>query len=196
MSVQKKLSLGKVSLVVLIMLGATPASTRAGDQDKKMEILNLNPSSGKQYVVDHSNLKKVSKQYIDRDYMFNYIPEFLQGQTHIQTAGNDKHIDEDKPCLSFDVTVPVTVYILYGDILRLIPSWLKEYKDTKWKVTRNIESCNVSTLKGIFTLFTKDFQAGKITLNGNLSKKMAKDPEFKKMKGTKFCMYSVVVVPR
>lgn len=196
MLVKKSLSASKMSVVVLIMLGTVSLSAWAGDQEKKMEILNLKAASGKTYVVDYGNFKKGSKQYIDRAYTLNYVPEFLQGQTHIQTAGDDKHIEEDKPCLSFEVNVPVTVYIVYGDKLRVLPSWLKEYKDTRWKITRNIESCNVSTLKGIFTLFSKDFPAGKITLNGNLSREMAKDPEFKKMKGTNFCMYSIVVAPK
>ncbi|MDD4869374.1 MAG: hypothetical protein PHR77_02345 [Kiritimatiellae bacterium] len=165
----------------------------AGD-NTEMKIQNLVAVSGKVYVSGVGNFKAGMKQYIDRDYIFDYIPAFLQGATHILTAGNDKFIDEEKPCLSFEVNIPVSVYIVYGDKLRVIPSWLKEFEDTRWKVTR--KDSNATTLKGIFTLFRKDFSAGKITLNGNLSKAMANDPEFKKMKGGTFCMYTVVVVPK
>lgn len=159
-----------------------------------MRILSLTASSGKSYVTDYGNFKTGARQYIDRGYLFDAIPEFLQAQTHIQTAGNDKHIDEDEPCFSFEVDVPVTVYVVYADKLRILPSWLREYEDTRWKVTRKDSS--TTTLKGLFTLFAREFPAGTITLNGNLSKGMARDPEFVKMKGTNFCMYTVVVVPR
>ncbi|MFA6561310.1 MAG: hypothetical protein WCV00_05325 [Verrucomicrobiia bacterium] len=133
-------------------------------------------------------------QYIDRDYTFNFIPAFLKGQTLIRTAGNDKSILEDQPCLSFRANVPVTVYVLYGDKLRILPDWLRQFTDTRWKVTR--KDTNAATLKGFFTLFSKEFPAGVISLNGNLSKQMAEDAEFKRLKGSTFCMYSIVVVAK
>ncbi len=183
----KRIVIGIVGAVLCL------SSAMAGVEDA-LEIRNLTGVSGKKYVSAAGGVKAGMKQYIDRDYIFDYIPGFLQGATHILTAGNDKFIEEDKPCLSFEVNVPVTVYIVYGDKLRVLPCWLKEYENTRWKITR--KDSNTTTLKGIFSLFSKDFPAGKITLNGNLSKAMADDPEFKKMKGGTFCMYTVAVMPK
>lgn len=155
-------------------------------------ISNLHAASGKTYASGH--FATGATQFIDRAYTFDYAPAFLQGATHIQTAGDDKFIDEAQPCLSFETSVPVTVYVVYGDKLRLLPAWLKDFENTRWKATR--KDSNPTTLKGLFTLFSKDFPPGKVTLYGNLAPAMAADADFKKMKGSTFCMYSVVVVPQ
>jgi len=180
--------------LALILTCAVPLLTdAAGAPPLELQITELRAASGKPYSVQYGQFVPGGSQYIDRDYTFNYIPEFLQGQTLIKTAGDDKHIPEDQPCLSFRVNRPVTVYVVYGDKLRMLPAWLREFTDTRWRVTR--KDTNPANLKGSFTLFAKDFPAGRITLNGNLSKPMAEDAEFKRMKGGTFCMYSVVVAP-
>jgi hypothetical protein len=175
--------------VLLLLIGLAPTGTA-----EELTITELRAASGKPYVAEAGRFVPGGLQYIDRDYTFNFIPESLKGKTVIKTAGNDKFISEDQPCLTFRVNVPVTVYVVYGDKLRFLPSWLREFTDTRWKVTR--QDTNATTLKGFFTMFAKDFPAGAITLNGNLSKQMAEDPEFKRMKGGTFCMYSVVVAPK
>jgi hypothetical protein len=175
-------------IFVALALGAA-----AGD-DRGIEITQLKAASGKPYLVAHGGFAPDGKQYIDRDYTFNCVPEFLKGATLIQTAGDDKFFVEDQPTLSFRVNVPVTVYIVYGDKLRVLPAWLRNWTDTRWKVTRR--DTNPTTLKGYFTLFAKDFPAGEIRLLGNLSNEMANDPAFKKLKGSTYCMYSVVVAPK
>ena len=166
----------------------------ARGEESKLVISELKAASEKPYVIDYGGFTRGTKQYIDRDYLFDYLPEFLKGQTKILTAGNDKHIDENSPCFSFHVNLPVTVYVVYADKMRVLPNWLKQYEDTRWKVTR--KDSNASTLKGIFTLFAREFPAGQITLNGNLSKAMGEDPVFRRMNGGTYCMYSVVVAPK
>jgi hypothetical protein len=179
-----------------IIVGLTLAilTRTATAEERPTTIRNLTASSGKAYVAVMGGLQKSSGQYIDRDYTFDYVPPFLQGQTQLLTAGDDKFIDEDQPCLTFEVDEPVTVYVVYSDKMRILPAWLKEYTDTRWKVTR--KDSNASTLKGLFTLFAKDFPKGQVTLKGNLSKGMAQDPDFKRLKGSTFCMYSVIVTPQ
>ena len=187
----------RVSLVacvlgtVLIALGALRMSAQ---QEDKLRITELKAVSGKTFVIAENGFSPGGKQYIDRNYTFNYIPEVFKGATLIQTAGDDKFFVEDQMTLSFRVNVPVTVYIIYGDKLRVLPSWLRGYTNTRWKVTR--QDTNPTTLKGLFTLLARDFPAGEIRLLGNLSNETANDPEFKKMKGSGFCMYSVVVIPK
>ena len=102
-------------------------------------------------------------------------------------------IDEAEPCLWLELARPATVYVVYADKLRVLPCWLRDYVDTREKVTR--ADSNASTLKGIFTLFAKDFGPGIITLNGNLSSAMRDDPAFcaSGPLGSNYCMYSVIV---
>lgn len=166
----------------------------AEEKATELKITDLHAASGKTYEVNEGGFVPGALQFVDRDYQFNYVPQPLKGLTTVKTAGNDKFIPEDQPCLSFRVNVPVTVYVAYGDKLRFLPAWLSEFSNTRWKVTRL--DTNPATLKGIFTLFAKDFPAGVVTLNGNLSKQMAGDGEFQRMKGSTFCMYSVVVAPK
>lgn len=169
-------------------------STLAADTPGNLRITELQAASGKAYVVGEGEFLPGSLQYIDRDYTFDYMPQVLKGATKIKTAGDDKMIAEDQVCLSFRVNVPVTVYVVYGDKLRILPSWLQQWTNSRYKVTR--KDSNPTTLKGLFTLYAHDFPPGIVTLKGNLSKAMAEDEEFRRMKGSTFCMYSVVVVPK
>ena len=184
--------IGSASLAVLPGWFLHTAS--AADPTDNLKITDLKAASGKAYVVCEGDFLPGSGQYIDRDYTLDYLPQILKGATKIKTAGNDKMILEDQVCLSFRVNVPVTVYVVYGDKLRVLPNWLQQWTNTRYKVTR--KDSNSTTLKGLFTLLAKDFPAGVVTLNGNLSKQMAEDEEFKRMKGGTFCMYSVVVAPQ
>ena len=185
--------LGSWGLLALACL--LPSTSRAEERAAGgLTITELRAASGKAYVAEADGFVPGGLQYIDRDYTFDYIPQVLKGAAKIKTAGDDKVIAEDKVCLSFRVNVPVTVYVVYGDKLRVLPSWLQEWTDTRYKVTR--KDTNPTTLKGLFTLLAKDFPAGVVTLKGNLSRQMAEDEEFKRMKGSTFCMYSVVVVPK
>lgn len=177
-------------LLVTLASGIVPAQEKAAE----LKITDLRAASGKVYVAEEKGFAPGALQYIDRDYTFDYVPQILKGATKIKTAGNDKLIPEDQVCLSFQVNVPVTVYVVYGDKLRILPDWLAKWTDTRYKVTR--KDTEPKTLKGIFSLFSKDFPAGQVTLHGNLSKRMAEDEEFRRMKGGTFCMYSVVVVPK
>ena len=180
--------LSLLAFACLVLHGA-PAEEKV-----ELKITDLHAASGKAYVVKEGGFVPGGPQFVDRNYQLSYVPQPLKGLTTLLTAGDDKFIPEDQPCLSFRVNVPVTVYVVYGDKLRFLPSWLSEYSNTRWKVTR--QDTNPATLKGIFTLFAKEFPAGVITLNGNLSKPMASDEEFLRMKGSTFCMYSVVVAAR
>ena len=183
---------GQACLVVLAGWLLEPAI--AADPSESLKITELKAASGKAYVVCEGDFLPNTGQYIDRDYTFDYLPKVLKVATKIKTAGNDKMILEDQVCLSFRVNIPVTVYVVYGDKLRVLPNWLQQWTNTRYKVTR--KDANPTTLKGIFTLLAKDFPSGVVTLNGNLSKQMAEDEEFKNMKGSTFCMYSVIVAPK
>jgi hypothetical protein len=154
-------------------------------------ISHLRTASGLEYLIDYDGIEAGKLQYVDRNYKFDYVPDIVWGCPHIRTHGNDKKINENDPCFSFDVAVPITVFCVYSDKLRELPNWMFDFIDTREKVTRT--DSNTSTLKGIFTLFKKDFEPGTITLKGNLSSIMAKDADYLDMEGMNYCMYSVVL---
>jgi hypothetical protein len=156
-------------------------------------VTRVTAASGKAYQIAPGGAVTGGRQYIDRDYRFDYVPALVRGQTHILTAGNDKMIDEHAPCLRIELGAAATVYVVYADKLRVLPRWLEGYCDTREKITRT--DSNPSTLKGIFTLFSQAFDAGVVTLYGNLSAAMRDDPTFQASGplGTNYCMYSVII---
>jgi len=159
-------------------------------------VTRVTAASGKTYRSAPGGAVPGGRQYIDRDYLFDHVPALVRGQTHILTAGNDKMLDEAEPCLWLELARPATVYVVYADKLRVLPRWLAGYRDTREKVTRS--DSNPSTLKGIFTLFAHAFDAGEVTLYGNLAPAMRDDPAFRASGplGTNYCMYSVIVAER
>ena len=130
-------------------------------------------------------------QYMDRDYIFNYIPEELKGCAHIRTCGNDKLIPESEPCFTMKVEHDVDVYILYPDKQPVIPKWLESFERLRMNVTR-VDSRS-DNLKGYFTLFKKHFPAGLITLYGNSPLEMLAKDWYVTSGGINYCMYSVAV---
>ena len=130
-------------------------------------------------------------QYADRDYIFEYIPEELQGCQSIVTYGSDKMIGEDQPCFSIVSDTECDVYVLYPDKQPVIPEWLTSFERTRMNVTRT--DSNATTLKGYFSLFKKHFSAGEITFYGNSPNEMLTNKEYVESRGTNYCMYSVVI---
>ena len=153
------------------------------------DIQILKVESGREYSV--GKFLQGELQYMDRDYVFNYIPEELKGATHILTCGNDKIIPEDKPCFTFKAERDVDVYILYPDKQPVIPKWLEEFERLRMNVTR-VDSRS-DNLKGYFTLFKKHFPAGLITLYGNSPLFMLAQDWYVTSRGINYCMYSVAV---
>ena len=154
-------------------------------------VTRIAAASGKAYEFAPGGLVPGARQYIDRDYIFDFIPGSPEGAICIRTAGDDKMILEDALSLRLHVSRPVTLYVVYADKLRVLPKWLSGYENTRAKVTR--ADSNTTTLKGIFTLFRRDFPAGSIALYGNLAPAMAADPALRAATGRDYCMYSVVV---
>lgn len=154
---------------------------------EKIQIVKV--ESGKEYALGKFSPNEL--QYMDRDYLFNYIPEELIGSIHIKTCGNDKILSEHEPCFTFRLEQEADVYILYADKLPVIPKWLESYERMRMNVTRM--DSRADNLKGYFTLFKKHFPAGEITLYGNSPEGMLNDPRYVTTGGINYCMYSVAV---
>ena len=158
--------------------------------DGRPEISNLWTASGRAYELVTNGPRPGTLQYIDRDYLFDQVPASIYGQTLIKVAGDDKMFEEGELCLAFDVDQAVTVCVLHADKFETKPVWLEDFANTGEKVTR-VDSSD-DTLKGIFTVFCKDFSRGRVELGGCLPAGFL-TPAFRASGGTNYCMYSVVV---
>ncbi len=135
-------------------------------------VSNLNAVSGKDYEIRYDGLTGEVLVYIDRGFVFTTVPSMLAGETYIKTANDDK-TSTGSSFLSFDVNQSVSVYVAYDDRLVNIPLLLSSFVDT---------GEDLVTSDATFSLYEKDFPAGKVTLGGNRGNYTSS-------------MYSVIVVP-
>ena len=152
-------------------------------------IFDLQAESGKIYEI--SKLCTGDHQYVDRLYQFDYVPEQLQACLHIKTHGNDKMINEDDVCFSFETDQDIDVYVLYPDKQPVLPKWLEAFERMRLNVTR-IDAMP-SNLKGYFSLYRKSYKKGKVILLGNSPACMLEQDWYVETKGANYCMYSVCV---
>ena len=152
-------------------------------------ISNLTASSGKEYGIN--KLIPGEHQYMDRDYLFNYVPEEVDGCLHIKTCGNDKFVSEDDICVSFDCNCDVDVYILYADKFPVTPQWLNEFERVRLNITR--KDSDPANLKGYFSLYRKSFPKGHVSLKGCSSKIMLARKGFVESLGYTYCMYTILI---
>lgn len=154
-----------------------------------MAIRIVSTVSGKIYQI--GRLQMGHHQYMDRLYQFDYVPEALQGSPHIMTCGDDKMISEDQPCFTVEVDGPASMYVLYPDKQPVLPGWLESWKRERVNVTRMDSSA--SSLKGYFSVYRRDFPAGRITFNGNSPNAMLREDWYVETGGNTYCMYTVAV---
>lgn len=132
-----------------------------------------------------------NKQYMDREYLFSYIPEELYGLPLVKTCGKDKMIPEDQWCFTLHADHPCDVYVIFADKHPYLPIWLEEFERLRMNVTRT--DSHPQTLKGYFSVYKRSYPAGDVRLNGNSSKKLLARSSYIETRGTDYCMYSVVV---
>ena len=119
--------------------------------------LTVTSSHGASYSVQYGALAVGMNQYGDASNTFTTIPSPYLGATFIRTAEADA-TSTGSNLLSFTVNEPVTVYILYSDGYTTKPTWLNGFTDT---------GNNIVTTKATFSVYSKTFTAGTITLGGN-----------------------------
>lgn len=142
------------------------------DAGGAVTISNLTVGSGRAYVWDLLDVGKL--QYIDRRFTFSVVPASYLGLQYLRTANDDKG-SSGFSFISFDVDRSVTVYIAHDDRFAAKPSWLSGWRDT---------GADLISGAGTFSLWAKDFTAGRVTLGGNTSDGVAQNS-----------MYTVVVRP-
>jgi hypothetical protein len=150
-----------------------PAVYRIPKGTDFVTINNLSVASGKQYEVVYDGLKEGSAVYIDRDYAVTGYPLSLEGAVYIQTANDDK-MRTESDFLSFQVNRDVTVYLAHDTRIAAKPAWLDEFAQT---------DDDLVISDAVFSIFSKDFPAGLVTLGGNAGQVTSN-------------MYVVIVVPQ
>ena len=142
-------------------------------QSGEVAVSDVTVESGRSYTVVEGGLQNGASCYIDRDYTYSDVPEFLVGATYIQTANDDKDSQGDG-FLTFTVDQDVTVYVAHDDRYTTKPDWMADFEDS---------GLNITTDK-TFSLYKKDFAAGTVVLGANAPAEIGKSS-----------MYTVIVVP-
>jgi hypothetical protein len=136
-----------------------------------LEITNINPAT---YVVSYNNLAAGKTVYTDRAYTYSTVPVAYQNKTFIQTRNDDKYATGDS-FLTFTINRECTVYVAHDDVITSKPAWLSTFVDTG----SNLVTSNPAT----YSLYSKDFSAGTVTLGGNAG-------------GGTSSMYTVVIIEK
>jgi hypothetical protein len=116
-------------------------------------------SSGKTYTWTKLNIGKAF--YTDSAYTYYSFPAELTGLDVLQTANDDKFV-ADWNAISFAVNIPVTVYVFYDSLYTALPAWMNDFVDTQKIVEMDTGGGNIKS----FSIFSKEFAAGSITLGG------------------------------
>jgi hypothetical protein len=139
--------------ILKVIYGAAPVT---GPIAVPVTISNLTVASGQAYQIVAGLTNNTSLAYIDRNYKYRDVPEFLQNAVHIMTANRDIRKTSD-PFITFDVDVDVTVYIAHDDRVA-VPAWMSWYQDT---------GLDLVTADVPMSIYSMDFEAGSVVLGPN-----------------------------
>jgi uncharacterized repeat protein (TIGR02543 family) len=123
-------------------------------------ITNVAAATGKIYPL--AEMFTGLKYYTDRAYTIKTVPTILKGLTTICTANDDK-ANKSASMLSFNLSENATVYVAYDPRGTKLPDWLNGW--TKLNEKLGVNELQISS----FNLYSKVFNAGKVTLGGNLA---------------------------
>lgn len=155
-----------------ITLGGNLASPAAGaltgyfvigkDSVQPALISNISATSGRTYAL--ADLVVGALLYTDRVYPATSLPSFLNNAAFIKPPNDDK-TNKSASLLSFDLSQPATVYILYDPRATSIPLWMSTWT----KVAGQIVGFNDSKITYL-DIYSRSFATpGRITLGGNLA---------------------------
>lgn len=157
---------------------ASPNTIPAGTQATytfapALAVSNLSVASGETYAAAEG-LDLGSVAYVDRSFTYTQLPAELVGATYILTANDDK-LSQGDTLLSFDVNLPVTVWVVHDSRYAVKPAWMQDFTDSGQRLQVNVS----------FDLYAKEFPAGTIVLGGNVNPAEAEDNN----------MYTVILAP-
>jgi hypothetical protein len=121
-------------------------------------ITNLSPSS---YRVSYDDLNIGELLYVDSTVTYDLVPPAARNKTYIKTANEDKD-GVPNNTISFDVNVPVNVYVAHDDRITTKPSWLtSNFTDTGYDFSD--DSADNVTL----SIYHRAYPAGAVNLYEN-----------------------------
>jgi len=147
-----------VALIPYVFPPPRPATVPLVQSQSVVTVLKV--SSGRNYFTGKLNVG--SNVYTDRDYVYAQVPAFLQGQTYIITANDDK-FNSDTSFLWIRAEQEISVYVAHSDRYKNKPAWLADFRDTGAELIFMVEK-EALTL----SLYEKRFSAGQIVLGGNI----------------------------
>ncbi|MDQ4139515.1 MAG: Ig-like domain-containing protein [Bacteroidota bacterium] len=123
-------------------------------------ISNIQSYTGNGYSL--STLTNGISFYTDRSYQVTSVPASLRNQALIKTPNDDKYFTGTR-AVTFKVSQNATVYVAYDPVATQLPAWLNGWQKLSERI--GINDPRISYLQ----VYSKTFQAGTITLGGNLA---------------------------
>lgn len=148
-------------------------SSRTGDTSALVNVLNV--SSGRNYFT--TELYIGTTVYTDRKYVYTEVPSFLQGETYIITANEDK-FSKGTDFLNLNIDQEAIIYIAHDDRYTSKPSWLSKFIHTHHDLVFPAGNRKVT-----LSLYAKHVSAGHILFGGNITP----------METGNYGMYTVIV---
>ena len=124
-------------------------------------VVSVKAQSGRSYRVVDGGFAKGRAAYSDRKYQFTELPEELDGSLIVQTP-NDDSGSSGSEFLRIETVLPMKVLLGHDMRVAKRPAWLSDAK-TGFSVTGQV----VRTDDATFRLYSRTFDAGRITLGGN-----------------------------
>ncbi|MCG8406884.1 MAG: Ig-like domain-containing protein [Phycisphaerales bacterium] len=137
----------------------------------EITITNLN-----RYQV--ATLSTGDTYFLDRDFTITQMPPFLEGSLGIKTENDDKAV-ANPVWVTFEVDIPVEVYVAYDTRATSLPAWMNGFIETG-DIIGVSDQAQISAV-----LYKKTYPPGGVMLGGNLTPPAA----------GAFSNYFVLVVP-
>jgi putative membrane-bound dehydrogenase-like protein len=144
---------GPIATLPYRQLSAVELAGRSG-------IVSVRAESGRGYRVVEGGLAKGKTAYTDRAYRFETIPDDLAGSLLVRTP-NDDSGSQGNEFIHLKTVLPMTVLVGYDTRVAKPPSWLTEGQ--RFAAT----DLKVSTNDATFQIYSRRFEAGRVTLGGN-----------------------------
>ncbi len=145
-------------LVAAVVILATSVEA-TGQKPVERNSVGQQWSETKHYAVVQGGARVGSQMCTDRDYVFRQIPSSLRGSDYLKMRMDDKQSDPSRPLLQLTLSRSATITVGYDHRCEQIPRWLSSWRKTGEIIT------GAERWQGV--LYSKDFPAGQVLLNGN-----------------------------
>jgi putative membrane-bound dehydrogenase-like protein len=124
-------------------------------------IVEATSKSGRVYQIVDGGLEIGKTVYTDREYTFSKVPTELLASILLQTPNSDSGSQGDA-VFEFETVLPMTVFLGHDTRVAKPPAWLTDPR--RGFSTTDLQ---VSTNDATFRIYSRSFEAGRISLGGN-----------------------------